>query len=153
RITGSRPHVTGQRDHATQAPGPWRGRNPLWGPDGAAEDTALLRAVAAGDAASLTRLYERRGGPLYSMLVRMLGSKSEAEDVLQETFVRIWQKAGEFHPARSAPFTWMVMVARGLALSRLRARGRFEAGLSAYEREVASLEVEQVHDGWRFPDS
>lgn len=62
--------------------------------------------------------------------------------MLQETFVAIWQRAGRFDPARSAPLTWMVMLARGLALDRRRARERRRSWLGAYEAEVASLEVE-----------
>lgn len=108
--------------------------------------------MASGDASSLARLYERRGAALYSLLVRMLENTSEAEEVLQDCLVRIWQRAQEFDPARSAPFTWMVMIARGLALTRLRSRGRFQAGLSAYEQELASLEVEHVSGTWHSPD-
>lgn len=124
---------------------PPRGSGQVWGPDAAVEDVCLLRGIAAGDSSSLARMYERRGGALYSLLVRMLGNESEAEEVLQDAFVRIWRRAAEFDAARSAPFTWMVMIARGLALSRLRSRGRLDACLSAYEQELASLEVEVVH--------
>ncbi len=125
---------------------------PIWGPDAATEDVRLLRGMAAGDSTCLARLYDRRGAALFSFLVRMLSNTAEAEDVLQEVFLRLWRRAGDFDPARSAPFTWMVMIARGLAISRLRARGRIEAGLSAYEEELASLEVEHLAAGWPAPD-
>lgn len=123
-----------------------------WELDGAAEDSRLLGAIGQGDHASLARLYERRGGALFSMLARMLTSEAEAEEVLQDTFVRIWNRAATYDPARSAPFTWMVMLARGLALTRLRSRQRTTLGLAAYEAEVASLEVEHVDSGWHPPE-
>lgn len=123
-----------------------------WELDGAAEDSRLLAAIGQGDHASLARLYERRAGALFSMLVRMLTRETEAEEVLQDTFVRIWNRASTYDPARSAPFTWMIMLARGLALSRLRSRQRSVAGLAAYEAEVASLEVEHLASGWHPPE-
>lgn len=123
-----------------------------WDPDGAALDARLLQEIGQGSHASLARLYERRAGALYSMLVRMLTREAEAEEVLQDAFVRIWNRAATFDPARSAPFTWMIMIARGLALSRLRTRGRAQTGLAAYEQELASLEVEHLSGGWQNPD-
>jgi RNA polymerase sigma-70 factor (ECF subfamily) len=108
--------------------------------------------MAAGETACLARLYDRRGAALYSLLLRMLANPSEAEEALQDAFVRIWRRSADFDPARSAPFTWMVMIARGLALSRLRSRGRAEAGRCAYEEELVSLEVEHLSGGWQTPD-
>lgn len=124
-----------------------------WELDGAADDARLLTAISQGDASSLSRLYARRGGALFSMLARMLNNDAEAEECLQDTFVRLWHRAGTFDPARSAPFTWMVMVARGLALSRLRARGTALQAQSAYQAEIASLEIEHIDPSWRPPNS
>lgn len=144
-------NVAVRRERATErsaASGFARPAGDLSEPDAAAVDARLVAGIASGDHASLGRLYERRGGALHSMLLRMLNSESEAEDILQDTFVRIWRRAGDFDPARSAPFTWMVMIARGLAMSRLRTRGCAQAGLAAYQQEVASLEVEHI-SGWQ----
>lgn len=123
-----------------------------WDLDGAADDSRLLAAVRQGDQVSLARLYERRAGALFSMLARMLNNDAEAEECLQDTFVRIWQRAASYDPARSAPFTWMVMIARGLALSRLRARGSDSQARAAYESEVASLEIEHIDPSWHPPE-
>jgi RNA polymerase sigma-70 factor (ECF subfamily) len=113
---------------------------------GQAEDAALLHAVAVGDTDALARLYRRRGGLLFALLARVLENDAEAEDALQETFVQIWRRAADFSPLRAAPLTWMVMIARGLALDRRRARRRRGARLAAYGAEVASLEV-MTHEG------
>lgn len=112
------------------------------------EDARLLASIAGGNQHALAALYRRRGGQLYSLLVRMLVSDMETQEVMQDTFVRIWRRAYEFDLARSSPMAWMIMIARGLALDRLRARARRSATRAAYEQEVASLAVEQV-DGTR----
>ena len=93
--------VAVHRESPTEDQQPSRGSGHTWGPDGAAEDIRLLRGIAAGEHACLARLYERRGGALFSMLVRMLTNESEAEEVLQDSFVRIWRRAGDFDPART----------------------------------------------------
>ncbi len=108
------------------------------------EDARLLAVIADGDQHALATLYRRRGGLLYSLLVRMLVNEMEAQEVLQDTFVRIWRRAREYDSDRASPSAWMIMIARGLAVDRLRARSRRNTGQTAYEREVASLQVE-VH--------
>jgi RNA polymerase sigma-70 factor (ECF subfamily) len=106
------------------------------------EDARLLAVIAGGDQHALATLYRRRAGLLYSLLVRMLANEMEAQEVVQDTFIRIWRRADEYDPQGCSPTTWMIMIARGLALDRLRARSRRNAGRIAYEREVASLEME-----------
>ena len=108
----------------------------------AREDSRLLAVIAEGDQRALATLYRRRSGLIYSLLVRMLVNEMEAQEVLQDTFVQIWKRAQECDPERSSPMTWIIMIARGRALDRLRARSRRSASHSAYEREVMSLEVE-----------
>jgi len=112
------------------------------------EDTRLLRRIADEDPRALAALYRRRGGLLYSLLVRMLVNEMEAQEVMQDAFVHLWRRAHEYEPERSSAMGWIIMIARGLALDRLRARSRRSAGHAAYEQEVASLEVE-VNSGAR----
>jgi len=112
------------------------------------EDARLLAAVAAGDQHALAAFYRHRGTLLYSLLVRMLINEAEAQDIMQDTFVQVWRRASEYDPNRSSPLAWIVMIARGLALDRLRARARRAKKMAAYEQEVASLEVE-VNSGLR----
>jgi len=106
------------------------------------EDTRLLARVAEGDQGGFAALYRRRSTLIYSLLVRMLVNEMEAQEVMQDAFVQIWRRAHQFDPGRSSPMAWMIMIARGLAMDRLRARSRRKAGHSAYEREIASLELE-----------
>jgi RNA polymerase sigma-70 factor, ECF subfamily len=108
----------------------------------AREDARLLAAIAEGDQHALAALYRRRGGLLYSLLIRMLVNEMEAQEVMQDTFVLIWRRAHEYDPGRSSPLAWMIMMARGRAIDQLRARSRRAVNHAAYEREVVSLEVE-----------
>jgi RNA polymerase sigma-70 factor (ECF subfamily) len=110
----------------------------------AREDTRLLLAIAEADQRSLATLYRRRNVLLYSLVFRMLSNEMEAQEVIQDTFIQIWRRSREFEPGRSPPLSWMIMIARGLALDRLRSRSRRTANLAAYEQEVASLELEHV---------
>jgi RNA polymerase sigma-70 factor (ECF subfamily) len=106
------------------------------------EDARLLLAIAGGEQSALATLYRRRGGLVYSLLLRILNNEMEAQEVLQDAFTLIWRRAAEYDPLRSSPLAWMIMLARGRALDRLRARSRREAGHAAYEREVVALEIE-----------
>src|SRR5262245_35928316 len=119
-------------------------RFPGSGPSGdlqdaeAREDARLLVGIDQGDQVSLAALYRRRGGLLYSLLVRMLVSEMEAQEVMQDTFIQIWRRANAYDPTRSSPLAWVIMIARGLAVSRLRARARRNATQASYQREIAS---------------
>jgi RNA polymerase sigma-70 factor (ECF subfamily) len=86
-----------------------------------AEDAELLRAVARGDEAAFARVYDRYSPILLGLLLRILRSRAEAEDVLQEVCLQVWQQARSFDPARGRPFTWLVTLARSRAIDRLRA--------------------------------
>jgi RNA polymerase sigma-70 factor (ECF subfamily) len=110
----------------------------------AREDAQLLQAIAEEDQQALAILYRRRGDLVYSVLVRMLGNSAEAQEVLQDTFIRLWRRAKEFDADRSSATAWLLLFARGLALDKLRSRSRRTAIYSAYEREVAALEVEEI---------
>src|SRR5438132_11655940 len=86
-------------------------------------DNDLLRAIARGDETALAYVYDRYRLILFSLIFRILHDREEAEDVLQETFLQVWRRAGDFDEARGRAFTWLVTVARSRALDRLRALG------------------------------
>jgi RNA polymerase sigma-70 factor (ECF subfamily) len=81
----------------------------------------MLRAVARGDESAFARVYDRYGPILLGLLLRILRSRPEAEDVLQEVFLQVWQRAGSFDAGRGRAFTWLVTLARSRAIDRLRA--------------------------------
>ncbi|HEX7313535.1 MAG TPA: sigma-70 family RNA polymerase sigma factor [Pyrinomonadaceae bacterium] len=84
-------------------------------------DAGLLRAVARGDEAAFAQVYDRYAPILLGLMLRILRSRAEAEDVLQEVFLQVWQQARSFDPARGRGFTWLATLARSRAIDRLRA--------------------------------
>jgi RNA polymerase sigma-70 factor (ECF subfamily) len=106
-------------------------------PGSGVSDVELLHAVARGDEAALARLYDAYRVILFGLLVRILNSREEAEDILQEVFVQVWRRAKDFDEKRGRPFTWLVTLARSRAIDRLRqlgARQRLAMG-AAQEQE------------------
>lgn len=86
--------------------------------------TAALQRVAKGDRAALQDVYRRTSAKLYGVALRIFPDSDEADDVLQDAFVNIWQRAGSFDPARASPITWLVALTRNRAIDRLRAKGK-----------------------------
>ena len=82
-------------------------------------DWELLAAVARGDRHAIAELHRRHAAALLGLLYRILGSRSEAEDVLQEVFLQVWRRAGDFDAGRGHPFRWLATLARHRALDRL----------------------------------
>jgi RNA polymerase sigma-70 factor, ECF subfamily len=89
-----------------------------------AEEIRLLAQASAGDREAFRELYSRYSKPLYSLAVRFLGDPSEAEEQLQDAFVKIWQHAASFDSRKSRPFTWAVTITRRTCIDRLRKRQR-----------------------------
>jgi RNA polymerase sigma-70 factor (ECF subfamily) len=83
-------------------------------------EVVLLRAVARGDEKAFASLYDQYSAILFGLLLRILHSRPEAEDVLQEVFLQVWQRAASFDETRGRPFTWLVTLARSRAIDRLR---------------------------------
>lgn len=79
-----------------------------------------MHAIARGDEQSLASLYDRYRLILFGLILRILHSRPEAEDVLQEVFLQVWQRAASFDETRGRPFTWLVTLARSRAIDRLR---------------------------------
>ena len=90
-------------------------------PTGAGDDlTDLLTRISARDAAAFAALYKQTSAKLYGVVARILTRGDVASDVLQEIYVRIWEKAGEFDPAKGSPLAWMATIARNRALDEVR---------------------------------
>ena len=88
-----------------------------------AVDRALVQQVALGSSAAMRTLYERCAGRAWAVALRILGSRSDAEEVLQETFLEVWRRAREFEPSRGGLETWVMMIARTRAIDRKRTLG------------------------------
>ena len=81
------------------------------------------------DRAAFDLLYRHTSSKLFGVCLRVLGDRGEAEEALQEVFVKIWTKADRFAASDLSPISWLVAVARNHAIDRLRARRRPAAGL------------------------
>ena len=99
-----------------------RGETPGEGaPAGAGADLAqLLSRVAARDATAFAALYTQTSAKLYGVVSRILPRADAAAEALQEAYVRIWEKAGDFDPLRGSPLAWMATIARNRALDEVR---------------------------------
>jgi RNA polymerase sigma-70 factor (ECF subfamily) len=85
---------------------------------------AAMRRIADGDRAALQTAYRLTSAKLFGVCLRILHERTDAEDVLQEVYLTVWQKAAGFDPARASPMTWLITIARNKAIDRLRAGGR-----------------------------
>jgi RNA polymerase sigma-70 factor (ECF subfamily) len=105
-----------------------------------ATDEQLIGRIAAGDASALAELYDRYAPRVLGLLVKMLPSRSDADDVLQEVFWQVWKTAGRYSSERGSPTVWLLVMARSRALDALR-------------RKKASAALEEVAEpaAWNPP--
>ena len=85
-------------------------------------DEFLLAQVALGNEAALTTLYQRFSKRVHSLARRILGSQSEADDITQEVFVKLWEKANGFFEQRGNAAAWLMTIAHHASIDALRRR-------------------------------
>jgi RNA polymerase sigma-70 factor (ECF subfamily) len=102
-----------------------------------ADDVSCLRRIASGDQGGAAALYDRHARPLYSLILRIVGEETEAEDVLQDVFAQAFRQASRYDASRGAVAAWLLTMARSRAIDRLRAR---RARVEARTREVQALD-------------
>ena len=118
------------------------------------EDTGLVRAVASGSEDALVQLYDRYAGAVYATARRLTTDRGLAEDVVQETFLALWNRAEQYDPAMGSLPAWLLTISRNRTIDRLRALGRRpptvpvsdvalpdEGDTAALERLIAGGEV------------
>jgi RNA polymerase sigma-70 factor (ECF subfamily) len=96
----------------------------------------LLKKIGFGDRPSFEELYDRLSGILFSAALKILGDQREAEDVLQDVFIQIWDKAKLYNLARGKPLTWAMTLTRNKAIDRLRSTQRRFRLRDQIEREM-----------------
>jgi RNA polymerase sigma-70 factor (ECF subfamily) len=120
------------------------------GIDSDEELTRLLRRCGARDGVALQRLYELTAPLLFAILTRMLRRRAVAEEALQDVFVTVWQRAGQYQPERGAPKAWLVSIARYRAIDVLR-RERLGPIAVAEVPELSSESAETETTAERLP--
>lgn len=111
----------------------------------ASDEAELIGRMAAGDRGEpLERLIDRYGGPLFGFGKRLLKDTGMAEELVQDTFVRLWRSADRFDPARGSARTWIYSIARNSAIDLHRRRAARPLDLD--DPELAAFGIEEPHD-------
>ncbi len=106
---------------------------------GAATDLELMQAIQAEDPDALSQLYDRYNGILKALILRVIHNEAEAEDLLQEIFMEIWNQAKNFSAQKGKPLGWMVTLARRRAIDGLRKKQAYaRAGRASPSRDRAA---------------
>lgn len=97
-------------------------------PDQDERDLALMRRVAKNDESAVAALYDRFGSLVYRMAYQAMPTRAEAEDAVQEVYIRLWRTAERYDPARAALVTWVMLITRRHLVDKLRrSRARLKA--------------------------
>lgn len=89
-----------------------------------AEDIELVRRIAAGDVVAVGLLYDRHSATLFPIALRILRDRTEAEDVVHDSFIAVSERAAQYAPERGAVIAWLVTLVRNLSIDRTRRRER-----------------------------
>jgi len=86
------------------------------------DDKELLSAIVDRNQEAVAELYDRFSSMLLALAYRVLGNSQDAEEILQEAFLQVWNQAARYDPKRSSVSTWLVLITRSRAIDRLRNR-------------------------------
>jgi RNA polymerase sigma-70 factor (ECF subfamily) len=109
-----------------------------------AEDVRLMELVSGGDAAAFEQLVERHQRLVVGTVSRMLGNTSDAEDIAQQVFVRVWKSAKRYVP-RAKFTTWLLKITRNLVFNELRRRSRHPQVSLQSETEEEERPIRDEH--------
>ncbi len=94
----------------------------------------LILKVSLGDRAAFSRLYDATSAKLFGVCLRVLDNRAEAEEALQDVFVKVWHKADRYSVNGYSPMTWLITLSRNAAIDRLR------------KRKAPSVALDDAHD-------
>jgi RNA polymerase sigma-70 factor (ECF subfamily) len=107
---------------------------------------ALLRASAQGDCKAFKRLYDASSAALFQQVRRHVWNRSEAEDIVQQVYLKIWRCAAQYDARRSGAATWMARIARNTAIDHLR-RNQSRTSIEVQERRhIDDIEASELAD-------
>lgn len=99
------------------------------------DDKELVRAIVERKEEAVAELYDRFSSLLMALAYRVLGNAQDAEEILQETFLQVWNQAARYDPSRSSVSTWLVLITRSRAIDRLRSRQVQQRTVTAAQQE------------------
>jgi len=111
-------------------------------------DASLAKRVAHGDVAAFEALYERYVREVYALAAHVLGNAA-AEETVQDVFLRLWERAGQFEPSRGSFGGWFMSLARNRILDTLRRRRMHEIPVAEIEELLAASPDDIEGDLWR----
>jgi RNA polymerase sigma-70 factor, ECF subfamily len=104
----------------------------------------LIQQVANQDREAFSQLYDRFSSLVFSLSMRMLRVRSDAEDLLQEVFVQIWRQAKSYSVERGSPEAWIINIARSRAIDKIRSLRRMEKRLVLTEDPARAESTENI---------
>jgi RNA polymerase sigma-70 factor, ECF subfamily len=113
-------------------------------------DEDLMPLIEMGDAEAFAALYDRHGRMAYSLAYRMMGEKQQAEDVVQEAFIKVWRSAGGYRVGRGSVRTWILSIVHNSGIDQIRSharRGRMQDKVEASAPTSESSEA--FAETWR----
>jgi len=123
-------------------------------PDDRAVEIALLERITRRERAAFEELYTRYVNILYATALKFVREESDAQDVVQDVFIQIWDKAKLYDPAKGKPLTWVLALVRNRSIDRIRAiqrrarlRDEFEAETVTDESAWARESLSRVEAG------
>ncbi len=112
-------------------------------------DADLFRLIAKGDRRAFGQLYDRSSAVLFTLSLKMLGDREEAEDLLQEVYTEVWRKSVRYDERRGSPMAWLITLTRSRGIDRIRARASRGHGITE-SIEDAPIADTQGHDPTPF---
>ena len=106
---------------------------------GEPDEGALLTRIARGDREAYRTLYERLASQGLGLAMRVLGSRAEAEETLQESFLDVWTRSGQFDAARGNGRSWVLSMIRNRSIDRVRTRGAVSRMVDRAEADAVTL--------------
>ena len=114
-------------------------------------DRRAIELAARGDVAALDQLYERYSRAIYSLALRIVSDRGDAEEVVQDVFTQVWRQSARYDSARASVAGWLLMMTRARAIDRLRAR-QSRPDAMAGDLLLANIETSAVSQEARVID-
>ena len=80
----------------------------------------LIDRIAKGDRKAFSEVYDATSAKLYGIILRILKNRERADDILQEVYIKLWQRADKYNPQKATPMTWLCTIARNSAIDEFR---------------------------------
>lgn len=114
------------------------------------QNLETIRAISRGDTDAFANLYEDYSNALFGSIYRIIGDRELAEEILQDTFVRVWEKVNQYNPKKGALYTWMFNIARHLTIDRMRSAEYFKMSVTnGFEKDnehmINQMGSEEMH--------